>query len=185
VPAEGYTWNLEEWVRRLFKRPDAPPFNYTIQPVQIVGDASAVSSPILPAFAAFGGFRSAVVARHSALAIRTSAPGGTFVRFLMLSGGGNDFNQWTVSTTPAVIDNVVPMTVLNLGPTDVSGTFRLGGNAVTLGAGLPQGKGNPFSMEDVIYIPGGSEFLIQAVLQNIDMRFAAMIQDVPVAIPEP
>jgi len=185
MPARGYTWNLEEWVRRLFKRPDAPEFNYTIQPVQIVGDASALSSPLLPAFAVFGGLRTAVALRHGTLAIQSLAPGGTFLRFLVASGIGNDNFAWTITATPSVLDNLVAMTILNMGPTDVRANLRLGGDATPLGSGLPVIKGNPFQMEDVIYIGPGREFKMQSVLANADRRYAAMIQDVPVIIPEP
>lgn len=67
--------NLASWVRRLgFKRTDAPPALFALQPVVLSGDYSHLVSPAREARAIHGGLSAGVVGQHAFVSILCQRP---------------------------------------------------------------------------------------------------------------
>jgi len=123
MPSHGYLWNLTEWLTRLgFNRTDLPEIAYSVQPVQVVGDASALTSPLLPPLAWLGSNHIPVAGQLSSLAIRSLAPGGTFVRALRSTSPFTVTYVWQVNVAPVALTTTTVLTAFNMGPTPIAST---------------------------------------------------------------
>jgi len=186
MPTRGYLWNLSEWMERFgFNRDDAPDIAWGVQPTISLGDASALTTPILPPLAWFGSTR-LFTPRVFAFTIRSIAPGGTFIRDISVSPNSSVDFTWDFSATPAVLSDEEILTARNMGPDPVSAVVRMGTQTPSTQNDIPVGRaptGLPLRLIDEIYLPPGIELLMKATLVNITVRAAALVQDVPAMIP--
>lgn len=188
MPGRANLWNLERWARRLgFKREDVPDIPYAVQPVQIVGDASALTSPLHPPMAWFGDLHVALVLHRNTLTVQSIAPGGLYVRTVRATdalGGVSNF-VWTIGPPPPSV-GFIPLTAVDFGPDPVASIVRVGDDP-TPGLGVVdipqsnQGAGIMFVLTDEVFVPAGQFFTVQHSLEGSLVAWGCMIQEVPVA----
>lgn len=191
IPSQGTNWNLSSWLDRLGlktgRQPDILP---GVMPVQVLGDASALTSPLLPPLGWFGAFQLQELLEFSGLAIRSRAPGGSFVRTLRASSG-SIINHWVwtvgepehVFTTPGV---VTPLPAFNMGPDPCTAIVRTGSTLVPLSRDDHPTVTNSSDLSmfaDEIYLAPGAEFYIEVNVVNAAGLWAVLVQDNPAMIP--
>lgn len=194
----GLLWNLTEYVRRIGgARSDNPPLAYSIQPVLTVGDASALTTPLLPPIAFSGAVTLGVVAGFPTLIIISNAPGGTFIRDASWSSAGfgsaNSNARVMMSLTGSaglglgVFTEQLPTPALNqMGVGVVSANFLVGTTTTALSnqrAFFAAPAGITYSLVDYIYLPRGAALGIQHSSTNVLFEFSALMQDVPATVP--
>jgi len=194
----GSLWNLFEFVRRMGgARSDSPPILNSVQPTISLGDASGLTTPLLPAIGWAGGLTGAVVAEFGTLVVSSRAAGGTFVRFASGSSAGFGASVGTnysfqIGPGEALgvgVFTFITLPIQQMGPIDVSAIVRLGTSTILLPAATtPQIAGESretMVIDDLIYIRPGGTFVMQAAVLNLNhiFNFNVLIQDVPVMIP--
>jgi len=184
MPSRGYLWNLNHWVQRLgFNRTEVPEIAYSVQPVTILGDASALSSPLLPPLGMAGGNFTSGVGLFAVFAYQTGAPGGAFIRHSVV--GGSNAQTWIYQINPTATDlatsTVLPIT--DMGPDPVQGQCRFGTLAAILGADNFTENAKFTVTTDFFYLRPGHELLVQSVDANEIIFGAIIVQDVPASIP--
>jgi len=176
------------WARLGLRDNVEPEVIYAVQPTYIVGDGSALVPPTLPAIGWSGGtFLDA--ANFHALEVHSRAPGGCFIREISFGGSGVQRWGFTIAALPATFvagGTLSPQR--DMGPIAVQSTVRFGGVAVkTLGATHPHRPqiGNDAAMiSDLVYIPAGSLFYMEAVALSANTTyFSVCISDVAESIP--
>lgn len=158
---------LTEWLNRLgVKRPGwAPEMAEMIQPVQVVSDASSLTSPLLPPTALAGGEILAAALRFSAFEFQSRAPGGCFVRTLRLTANAATTIALVVRSTPLTFVTLVTPTRYALTPTlpATTSVLRIGDVAAlsTLSSdpSFLQPTNAQHVFDDAFYLPPG-QFLI-------------------------
>lgn len=190
--SKGTNWNLSVWLDRLgLKRAEQPDILQGVMPVQVVGDASALTSPLLPALAWTGATIGNVAGELPGVAIRSRAPGGTFVRTLRLSST-NSLAKWkyTVDRPEHVFTGTLEfdMALMQMGgPNQIANPIIRGGRTLVAGPILgtvPQVLNSSLMsiFSDEFYLAPGAELYIELDTVAV-MDCAVLIQDSPAAIP--
>lgn len=190
MPSRGYLWNLTEWMERLgFNRDDSPNIAWGVQPTISLGDASALTSPILPPLAWFGDtVFGGLPGENFTFVVRSLAPGGSFVRELAFSSNATADFAFEFNTTPVALNNEVVLTGRNMGPEPVTAVVRAGsqtGNLLT-SDDVPIFRTTAsvtLTLRDAIYLPPGTELILQFSQSDVTTRASALVQDVPAMIP--
>jgi len=187
MPSKGYLWNLSHWVTKLgFNRQDQPEIGYSVQPVQVVGDASALTSPLLPPLAWSGGLVPAVAGRVGGIAITSRAPGGTFIRTLRASANLGDW-VWTVDAGKHAFTAVQANPPLRqMGPENVTALVEIGTTLVPLNSNVHPNVLNTSDLgffSDEFYLPPSGQIYMENSTVNSVLRFAVLIQDCPAMVP--
>ena len=163
---------------------EQPPLRFDIQPVQIVGDASSLASPLLAPLSWFG---TTILpgALFPTVTLRSLAPGGSFIREERLTASTATSFLWTFgeNLTPTLAGAIV-LTPRSMTPEDSSCVVTVGTTAVGLGADHPLERSvtaNRTSF-DVLYLSPGIEYAVQ-VQSAVNTAVAYLIQDVPAMIP--
>jgi len=180
-------WNFSHWMNRLgLNRQDQPELIYGVQPVVIMGDQSALVSPVLPPMAWAGGRRSGIVAVFGCVQLTSRAAGGTFVRILHLQGGAN-INRWSINTTPAAISNTIALVAQNMSADPVVslpvlGTLAAQPFTTTVPSMENPGTGTSVIQEGFYIRPG---FTLQIWTSSADNDFdpAMLYEDLPATAP--
>jgi len=164
---------------------EQPPLRFDVQPVQIVGDASALSSPLLAPIAWFGSSLNVTPGNFGTFAIRSNARGGSFVVSLRATAAANVEWVWRVNEVRTAIPGEFGLTAQNMTPEEVTAEVRIGQPAVALGTfNNPNIQANrQFFSVDEFYLRPGNELLVQNQTANDDVALAVLIQDVPAMIP--
>lgn len=177
--------NFGEWLRRLgFKTGTEPRFIEAIQPVQVIGDASALTPPFIPNAAWTGGQISGVVAEFPVIQITGSAPGGTIVSaFRVRAHAGLGKFSLEIRTSPqALTAGGTPLAFQNFGPAPVQTTGRTGTNASGYNNALPQPVGRETNaslyFDADVFVPPGFTLEIRHETANIFVSWAAVVEDV-------
>jgi len=192
VPSQGANWNLSTWLDRLgLKRADQPPILDGVMPVQVLGDASALTSPLLPPLGWAGTVVPGFAAQRSGLAIRSRAPGGTFVRSLRCSANAALGGRWVweLSDTEHVFSiphAVTPLTIDQMGAGICNTLIRAG--TTILGVATNDSPttlvGADMSLwVDEFYLAPGRELYIEHGTLAVTAEFAVLVQDCPAIIP--
>jgi len=193
VPKQkGYLWNLAEYLRRLGLQTagEQPQLLDSVQPVLIAGDASALTTPFVPAMAWAGRQFVGTVAQRTGFAIRSNAPGGTFIRTLRLSSGTAGDWVWDILNPP--VPHVftaagVVLPLKQMGPIDCTAVVRVGSTVSgTLSAtSMPtvSSLSNMAVFVDEFYLPPQREVYGEIFPDFIAIDVAVLVQDVPVQIP--
>lgn len=171
-----------------FNRDDAPNIAWGVQPTISLGDASSLTSPILPPLAWFGSTVFASAGENFTFAVRSVAPGGSFLRELRVSSNANGDFSWEFTTAPTVINAEQVLTAQNMTPDPVTAVVRAGSQtgSVLGTTNLPQSRVNAsvsVILNDLIYLPPGIEMTIQFAGSNTTCRGACLVQDAPAIIP--
>lgn len=178
---------VSEWLQRLgIKGGDVPDVVPLIQPVQVVSDASALTSPLIAPVAWAGGVVAAGgVGEYASLTVQALASGGVWIRYLSLSAGAAVANPiWTIAATDPFAADPLATTATNrnMGPKDVQAIVRIGTSTVQLNADNPamQASGLTFqTLPDLTFVPPGSWFAIQLQTANTEVTWAVCVQDAP------
>jgi len=180
-------WNFSEWMNRLgLLRQAQPELIYGVQPVVVMGDQSALVSPVLPPMAWAGGRRSGIAAVFSCLSLTSVAAGGTFIRTLMV-GGANKIMRFQLTNAPAAKANLVALAAFDMAPDPVVSVPLLGTLAAQPGGGdVPvfdvAGTGSTFII-DGFYIEPGRTLEMWVNGANLDLEFAMQYEDLPATVP--
>lgn len=184
-----YRWNLQEWLRRMGVQlgGEQPPLRFDIQPVQIVGDASSIVSPLLPPFAWYGNNLTPAAGDGALLTVQSRARGGTFVNFVRGTTVPNGIWAWKIDNviTPPMAGETT-LTAQNMGPEPVTTRVRTGGvNPLVppVADSMSIVQNRAIAIEDLVYIPPGFEFALGLRLAATNTSFAVAVQDVPAMIP--
>jgi len=189
MPSQGYLWNLNEWMKRLgLNRQDQPPIAYGIQPTLNMGDASALTTPLLPPLAWSGGQSGNQGAQFSGFSVRSLAPGGSFLRSVRATVGvATNAWTWTVGEARHVYTSgEVAFPLRQMGPEDCTAEVRGGRSTPALGQATRPNSVNNQNMTlfiDEFYLNPGAEMYIEFNAANFNCNFAVLIQDVPVGVP--
>lgn len=176
--------NLSEWLRRMGVRPasGALDVHNTIQPVQVVSDASALVSPLLPP-SAFAGSIVSAGGVFQGLQLQAVSAGGIFVRYLTIATSvASSWGVGLIATPLAGGVNLVPEV---MEPGVLSMPQRTSPAAATLGADTAWWIGlatnGLYSWVDAFYIPPGQTLLLEAsaAITGI-IRFGIAWSEVPV-----
>lgn len=186
----GILWNLTEYVRRIGgKRSDQPPVAFGVQPVLIVGDSSAIASPLLPPVAWFGGVFTSNGSAAATVEIASKAAGGCFVRTLASASitGAHAF-YFGIRDTATSLAGDVTYSGQNMGPSDVSSVVRSGSGAPFADTAIVPSASSPSALSQVsiddTYLPPGKHFAVTTGVNAArTVNFCVMIQDVPVVVP--
>jgi len=187
---KGYLWNLAEYLRRLGIQTagQQPELLRSVQPVLISGDASSLTTPFIPALAWAGRLEFGTAGSRSGLAVRSNAPGGSFIRTLRASTQNSVLGDFLfeIGTTLHVFDaGGGTLTLFQMGPIDCDAVVRSG----TTIAGLPSSRpavnnsANQAIFTDEFYLAPGRELYIENNAVSALVDWAVLIQDVPVQIP--
>lgn len=188
----GNFWNLAEYLRRLGIQSagEQPELLDTVQPVLIAGDASALTTPFIPALAWAGRLQNGTALRFTGLTIHSRAPGGTLIRSLRVelsgtSGGGNWIWE-VVDGVHAFTASAGEVQLFQMGPVDCTAFVATGNNDVSLlNSSHPVIQNNSdlaFFVDEFFIPPGKNLFIHHDVVQSA-IVVAALLQDVPVQIP--
>lgn len=190
----GITWNLFEWVRRVgAKRDDAPPIMGTVQPTVLLGDHSALTSPLLPPVAWYGGIHTTGGSATSVIHFECKAPGGAFVlefRSAFLLGGALS-DHFGLRAIPGTVTSQTSVTATNMNPAHPVQSFCFQGEGSPITPALRPGTqvtaGQTYVTSDFLYVPPGFHAYWQTstaptALQRV---FGLLVQEVPVPIPDP
>lgn len=185
-----HTFNLSRWLSRLgVKGGDEPLITPSLQPVQVVGDASLLVPPLLPPTAAYGTTVGAVVGQHGAASIQSLAPGGTCIRQLGCGSWSNSVSWlWRVQAAAPTYAASNVLTAREMWP----GMQSIVTAGSVIPANLPAGgvndnpqfqtpNGFTFGVDDLIYIPTGSFFFIANTIVNAAALISLVLQDLPAA----
>jgi len=187
-----YRWNLQEWLRRMGVQlqGEQPPLRFDIQPVQIVGDASSLSSPLLAPLSWFGNTVLAAVGQFATVTLKSLAPGGSFIREERVTTAVNTDYHWSFGVVPAVTPTLIgafQLTAHSMTPEDSTCVVTTGETAAVFGAGLfdnAVAQDNRTRADfDVLYLAPGREYVMQNLTSNQSTSFAYLVQDVPAMIP--
>ncbi len=182
MPASAF--NLARWMDRMgWKRADEPPVLYSVQPVQIVNDASALTPPMLPNAALLGGRQNAVAGQFGMFQIHSVASGGTWIDTLNL-GNTTTLGFRTVATRLAFETGP-----LALNPQEIEGNIEALGQIGTTDAvtaalfndgTLPQAGvlASVWSRARFL-IPQGQVFCCVSDAPNLLIRFTTVILEPP------
>jgi len=190
--AKGYLWNLSEWMRRLgLQSEPQPELLRTIQPVQLVGDATALASPLLPPMAWAGGFQLQLAGSLPGMAVRSLAPGGSFLKIVKASAFANfGIFLWEIGAGVHSFTAGGGLRPLQqMGPDDVTAEVRLGTTLAAQGlsaANFPGVRGfggDTNLLVDGVYISQGTEFYIEMSNSFPSVSYAVLIHDVQPSIP--
>lgn len=134
MPA-GHSWNLTEWMSALgIRRKEQPEVVYAVQPVELMGDHSAFTAPLLAPTAWVGGARTPAAGSHACCQLTSRAPGGTFVRLFSVSSVVARLN-WAISLAPPTLNNsVAGLVTIDMAPDPVVSLWDVGD---ILAAALP------------------------------------------------
>jgi len=157
-----------------------------VQPVYQVGDGSALVPPVLPPIAWVGGEENDAILFH-AFDVQALSAGGCFVRFFRADLDNTSESKWGIIDTPAVITGAV-IAPQNMGPVPVQCVTQIGTVvALTLPTNSPTARPSnqgALVLDDLVYVPPGSHFRWErGSLGANNSRLAAVVQDVPEAIP--
>jgi len=175
-----HSWNFQEWLDALgLRRDDQPEIIHAVQPVEVVGDHTAHTAPLIAPTALAGGQRTAIALGYSAIELTSKAPGGTFLERISIDAATLTL-RCALNASPGVMANLVALTKFEMGITPTLSTPRLG----SLAAEPVAGPGNWFLkssnlittiIDDVVYVPPGHTFQlwISQVNQvlNVGIRF--------------
>jgi len=180
-------WNFSEWMGRLgLQRQAQPELIYGVQPVVIMGDQSALVSPVLPPMAWAGGRRTATAAVFSAFELTSQAAGGTFIRHLFMSGDPNVI-RFRIGTAPAAMANLIALEVQNMAPDPVTSLPRLGTLAaqpLTLTApDFEVIAGGTTQVAEGFYLQPGFTIQFWATGVNSALDGAMLYEDLPATVP--
>jgi len=191
MPSKGTLWNLSEWISRLgLHRQDQPEIKYDVQPVMMMADASALTSPLLPAMAWAGGFIVNVPAEFPGMAVRALAPGGSFLKIVTTSAFSNlGIFNWEIGSSLHSFDTDGALrTLQQMGPDEVVAEVRLGSTIVPMDTtDSPGYRGVALQVHSIVdgfYLSQGTEFYIEMSNNFPGVTFSVLIHDVPVTIPE-
>ncbi len=181
-------WNFSEWMNRLgLQRQAQPELIYGVQPVVVMGDQSALVSPVLPPMAWQGARRSAVAAPFSAFDFTSRAAGGTFIRQLIMSCDVSMQVRWQINTAPvAMLDLVVPL-VFDMAPDPTVSRLRLGTIVAqpatqTVPTVDVLSGGNTFLL-DGFYLQPGTTLQGWTAAVNRDLVVNVQFEDLPATVP--
>lgn len=183
--------NLHEWLRRVGVAHATEQLEYlnTVQPVEIVADASALTSPLLPPTAFAGGEHTNAGANFMAAQIHARAPGGIFLRAALIGATGNFVWRFGLLPAPAAlvapltaaihvmtpppvqpIRSVVTFSEIAADPLGVTGPTYVAPNRASL------------TLVDEIYVPSGSAFLMLNNAAGIGLNYGFHFtwQEIPV-----
>lgn len=150
-----------------FKTGAQPPVVRSVQPVQVVSDATGIVSPELGALASAGARRGPVGAEFATFEFHSLAPGGAQVR-LAAGYNGTTFTQYyTFGAVAAALNNVITPIVYQQNPeVPAVSTVRLGTTVATINGGAALNPSltttNGATWEFDIYVPPGT-FLFASV----------------------
>lgn len=177
-----HSWNLSEWMNSLgLRRQDQPELIHAVQPVEIVGDHSAHTAPILPPTSWAGGTRAAVAAAYSCIEFTSLAPGGSFIRQVVLTAA-NQTVRHEISLAPGALANVITPIKHEMGVTATLSTPRLG----TLAAEPAGGATNfldlipnlpPLRLFDPFYVPAGYTLQLWIAAVNVALSASILWED--------
>ncbi len=180
-------WNFSQWMNALgMKRPDEPEIVHAVQPVVMMGDHSALVSPVLPAMAWQGGRRSAIALVFSAFQLTSLSGGGTFVRQLIFSGSAAIY-RFQLTTAPGALANVQALAIYDMAPDATVSRCALGTLAADPGDnGDPLfdvlATGNTFIV-DGFYLQPGATLQVVNSAPNVDLQFACQFEDLAATVP--
>lgn len=190
----GILWNLTEYVRRLGgARQDAPPVAYNVQPVLVAGDASALTTPLLPPIAWVGGTFTSNNILGATIEVASRGAGGCFIRAFRCANLLASLTLAFGIRTDAAVAITAPVeyTPSNMGPENIRSTTKSGSATPFATPGIrPQlsvnGASNQVVLDDLIYVPpGGWCYFTTGIAATRTLSFAVLIQDVPIPIPVP
>lgn len=151
-----------------------------IQPVQLVGDATLLTAPLLPPSASFGGTTGTFAGQFSAVHVIGSGPGGCAVRHANFQIAALATVAWRVQPLPAPAISASIAPARNFGPKNVQTRVEHGFGAATLGVDDCQffvfTAGNIF-MDDVWFVPPGFVLVFEVETANNALIFSLIIQD--------
>lgn len=183
-----HTFPFGEWLSKIGnKAPHLPEFTPLVQPVQIVGDASALVPPLLAPIALYGGNIAAGGAGALAgFQVQATAKGGAYLRRLSVHvvNVAQYFSITVEAANPLAADPLVGVAAAhNMAPDAMRSVVRDGTSTASLSVDSPQlyvfATGTVF-LEDPAIIPPGSWFSIQTQSPNQALWWSAIVQDVPV-----
>jgi hypothetical protein len=183
-----HTFNLHHWLSRLgVKGSEMPPVVPVVQPVQLVGDASLLVPPLLPACAAFGRVVGAVAAEYSSCEIQSRSPGGTWIQLFEATCGTASSHGWRVQAAPLTFSASNTLTAHQFGNGSTLSQVRAGtcaaGQQVTTGdnPGLFTGSYDACRVNGLVYLPFGSYFVHSLQTADRPVSFSVVLQDLPVS----
>lgn len=184
--SKKYRWNLSQWLQRMGVQlgGDQPPLNYSIQPVQILGDASALTSPLLAPLSWFG--NSVLTATFAACTVRSVAPGGSFIRHEIVSSSTTTDYAWGFGLgITSTLGGPFQLTPRDMTPVGSSAIVTTGDVVASIGVfDNPNVRSTKLHItEDIIYLAPGREYVIMSATAGRTLSFAFLIQDVPAMIP--
>jgi len=180
-------WNFSEWMNRLgLQRQAQPELIYGVQPVVIMGDQSALVSPVLPPMAWWGGRRAGVAAVFSAIQITSAAAGGTFIRQLLLTGAASQV-RWRITTTPTAMANLIAAVPFDMAPDPTVTVPILGTFAAQPATNLVPlvdiiGSGTTF-LHEAFYLQPGTTLEAWVTVANTALEPAMLFEDLPATVP--
>jgi hypothetical protein len=177
--------NLHEWLRRIGvpHATQQPDYANSVQPVEIVSDASALVSPLLPPSAVFGRtFTTAAVV--PAFKIQAGAR-PCFVRSAIWGAAVITLWEWSVRARTAALANPMPMRNMTADPVlAVASAEGIALGAKTLGVAFPSlihGNNGSVQLEESIFLRPGQEFVIEgSAAATTTYLFSALVTEAPV-----
>jgi len=186
----SHLWSLVNWLDRLGIQSQVMPAIITaIQPTQLVSDASELTPPLRAPTGWVGGEITAAALQFPGLAVKSIAPGGTFLHNLNITSNTTQTLTWEHSLTDPVFAASTLLT-----PRGIDFAFpptaqaRIGSVAVVLPPAnrpsmrLTSGRSYPIGHERAIWIPPGSSFFAVFTSAASVAQFSVEVQDVPVAL---
>lgn len=162
--------NLGEWIRRLGVQRTgwSPELDESVQPVQVVSDASSLVPPLLPPFALSGGSFTSNVARTWCAQFQCFAPGGALIRSLRIGNANAAVTRFEfgLRTTPIAFFAPQVGVVNNMAPEPVLGVWTVGDTAAPVlspsDAQILVPANGTGVLDEMIFVPAGSCLIIEA-----------------------
>jgi len=177
------SWNLFKWLDAVgVERADQPDLIHGVQPVVVLGDHSAQTSPILPPTAWAGGSRGAIAGAYGCLEFTSRASGGSYLR--QITGHCGVSNPWRmlINQSPGTLANVVTPAKQEMAPVSTVSQPRIGTLAAEpLGSPTCWFDNNtnlaPSVWTDAFFIAPGSTLQLWYGAANNAVSFAVLWED--------
>lgn len=186
---KAQSFALGRWLQRLgWTRPDEPPFDFSVQPVQVVSDVRSLTPEFRGPSAVLGGRSGSSIAQFTVWSLRSRSPGGVILSDLTVFGiaGGPVQAAVSIMPTPPIWGALGPVPVV---PQVMQGPFESmaehGSVALPAPTNLPMfvvatvTSAAVFPFGEGWWIPNGSHLTMQLDTVNVQAGMRVTVQELP------
>lgn len=179
-----HTLNLTPWLKALgIKVQDDPELVPSVQPVQVISDASGLVHPVLPPISWFGGYVTPVAGQYQGLQVHALAEGGCNIRYLAARPANQNWLTFNITASNIYAGYATAINEVRMGPSALVSTVKKGESPTQVNSSnYPMwyaANNAPRELPDLIYVPHGYWFTLQVDIVNVGLDFAMVVQDCP------